>query len=140
MDEYIAVIRYLVVDGPLIIGGKSLGGRVASLVAQEEYDAGHVAGLVCLGYPFHPPGRVEKLRTAHLLEMKVPTLIVQGERDTFGTIEDVAGYGLPANIRLYWAGDGDHDLKPRKKSGMTAEQNWQSAVDAIAGWVAQTVA
>ena len=139
MDEYRTAISGIGVNGPIIIGGKSLGGRVASLIAQEEWEAGRVAGLVCLGYPFHPPGKPDKLRTSHLLELTVPSLIVQGERDRFGTIEDVAGYGLPSNIKIYWAGDGDHDLKPRKKSGLTVEQNWQDAVNAIASWVLQIV-
>ena len=139
LDEYRSAITALGNPGPLIIGGKSLGGRVASMIAGDEYEAGRIAGLLCLGYPFHPPGREENLRTAHLLEMTAPALVVQGERDTLGTIEEVAGYGLPSNIRLYWAGDGDHDFTPRKKSGLTVEQNWQGAVDAIAAWVAQTV-
>lgn len=139
LDEYRSAITELGNPGPLIIGGKSLGGRVASMIAGDEYEAGRIAGLLCLGYPFHPPGREENLRTAHLLDMTAPALVIQGERDTFGAIEEIAGYGLPSNIRLYWAGDGDHDFKPRKKSGLTVEQNWQGALDAIAAWVAQTV-
>lgn len=137
LDEYRAAIESLAEQGPLFIGGKSLGGRVASMVAQELYGAGQIAGLVCLGYPFHPPGKPEKLRTDHLMTLSAPMLIVQGERDPFGTLQDVAGYGLPGNIRLQWAPDGDHDLKPRKKSGMTAEQNWQEAIQAIGDWVGE---
>lgn len=135
--EYRAAIERLAEQGPLFIGGKSLGGRVASMVAQELYDTGQVAGLVCLGYPFHPPGKLQKLRTDHLMTLSAPMLIVQGERDPFGTRQDVAGYNLPGNIRLHWATDGDHDLKPRKKSGMTAEQNWQEAIQAIGSWVGE---
>ena len=70
----------------LIIGGKSMGGRVASLVADDS----NAAGLVCLGYPFHPPGKPEKLRTAHLATLRTPALICQGTRDPFGTRADVA--------------------------------------------------
>lgn len=115
----------------LVIGGKSMGGRMASLVAD---DAG-VRGLVCLGYPFHPPGRPEKLRTEHLAALKTPTLICQGERDPFGTKDEVPGYTLSDKIELHWAPDGDHGLKPRKKSGHTEEENIAAAVDAIAGFM-----
>lgn len=134
MDEYRAAIVALDADAPLIIGGKSLGGRVASLIAQEEFDAGRVSGLVCLGYPFHPPGKPDKLRTAHLMELTLPVLIVQGERDPFGGVDEVANYGLPDSIELHWASDGDHSLKPRKRSGRTAEDNWGEAVEAISVW------
>ena len=81
------VVEELGAEG-LVVGGKSMGGRIASMVAEE---AG-VAGVVCFGYPFHPPGRPEKLRTAHLEAIETPVLIVQGERDTFGRPEEVAGY------------------------------------------------
>lgn len=137
MDEYRDAIAVLGARAPLFIGGKSLGGRVASLIAQEEFDAGRVSGLVCLGYPFHPPGKPEKLRTAHLAALTVPMLVVQGERDPFGGVEEVAGYGLPGTISLHWAPDGDHSLEPRKRSGRTAEQNRREAVAAIAGWASR---
>jgi len=113
--------------GPLAIGGRSLGGRMASLIADDS----PVQGLVCLGYPFHPPGKPERLRTAHLEGLRTPTLICQGMRDPFGTFEEVAGYRLSPAIRLHWAEDGDHGLEPRKSSGRTKEQNWNEAVDAI---------
>jgi len=114
----------------LIIGGKSMGGRMASLVAEE---AG-VRGLACLGYPFHPAGKPERLRTEHLATLKTPCLICQGTRDSLGKAEEVAGYELAQSIRLHWAEDGDHDLKPRKASGRTAEQNWTEAVEALDGF------
>lgn len=118
-------------DGRLLIGGKSLGGRVASLVAQSEFDRGRIAGLVCLGYPFHPPKQPEKLRTAHLLDLTCPSLIVQGERDPFGGPEEVATYGLSDAIRVHWARDGDHDLAPRRSSGATLDGNLLDAVGEI---------
>lgn len=118
--------------GNLIIGGKSMGGRIASMVADE---AG-VAGLVCLGYPFHPPGKPEKLRTEHLAGLKTPALILQGERDPFGRREEVGGYGLSRSIAVDFLPDGDHDLKPRKKSGRTREENWQDAVARIVRFIA----
>ncbi len=123
--------------GRLAIGGKSLGGRIASLVAEE---AG-VRGLVCLGYPFHPPGKPDKLRTAHLETLRTPTLIVQGVRDPLGTAEEVPGYTLAPAIRVRWASDGDHSLVPRNASGRTAGQNWTEAMDAVAdflGGIART--
>jgi predicted alpha/beta-hydrolase family hydrolase len=122
------------VPGRLVIGGKSLGGRVASLIAQEEFEAGRVSGLVCLGYPFHPPGRPDKLRTAHLSQLRLPVLIVQGERDPFGGRDEVPGYGLPASVALHWAADGDHGFKPPKASEASEADNHRAAADAIAAW------
>ncbi len=132
LEAWRAVIAEL---GPerLVIGGKSMGGRMASLVADET----GVRGLVCLGYPFHPPGKPERLRTAHLESLRTPALIVQGSRDPFGRAEEVPGYSLSAAIRLHWAEDGDHDLKPRKASGRTQEQNWQEAVAAVVGFLGE---
>jgi predicted alpha/beta-hydrolase family hydrolase len=116
----------------LVIGGKSLGGRMASRVA----DAAGVKGLVCLGYPFHPPGRPERLRTAHLERLRTPTLILQGERDPFGSRDEVADYGLSPAIRLHWLADGDHGLAPRKRSGRSEQQNRDEAIAAIVDFVA----
>ena len=99
----------------LAIGGKSMGGRIASMVADE---AG-VRGLVCLGYPFHPPGKPEKLRTEHLAALRTPALIVQGTRDPFGTKDDVAAYELSKKIRVVWVEGGDHSLKPPAKGPST---------------------
>lgn len=121
MPEYIAAIDALKAKGKLIIGGKSMGGRVASMIADEMYAAGKVAGLVCLGYPFHPMGKPGQLRTKHLEGLKCPALIVQGTRDIMGTAEEVARYRLSKAIEVLWLEDGDHDLKPRKAiSGFTA--------------------
>ena len=106
-----AVAKALPKGGQLCIGGKSMGGRVASLVADGLYARGAVAALVCLGYPFHPIGKPDKLRTAHLAEFKCPALIVQGERDAFGSREEVARYKLARTIRMHWVAGGDHDLK-----------------------------
>ena len=115
----------------LAIGGKSMGGRMASLVADEL----GAAGLICLGYPFHPPGKPERLRTAHLEAIESPTLIVQGTRDPFGARAEVRDYGLSDALRLHWAEDGNHDLAPRKASGRSAEENWSEAMDAVAGFL-----
>ncbi|MBB76329.1 MAG: alpha/beta hydrolase [Planctomycetaceae bacterium] len=115
----------------LVIGGKSLGGRIASLVADEM----PVAGLVCLGYPFHPAGRPDRLRTAHLQTLRVPTLILQGERDRLGNKHEVATYALSDRIQVQWLTDGDHDLVPRKRSGRTRQHNWDQAVRMTAEFI-----
>jgi predicted alpha/beta-hydrolase family hydrolase len=111
----------------LVVGGKSMGGRIASMVADEV----GARGLVCLGYPFHPPGRPEKLRTKHLETLSTPALIVQGTRDAFGTPEDVAAYSLSRAIRFAWLEDGDHSWKPRASSGRTEAQNMADGVAAM---------
>src|SRR6201999_980584 len=98
----------------LISGAKSMGGRIASMAADPLFEAKRIAGLLCLGYPFHPPGRPEQLRTAHLLELKRPELICQRPRDPFGTHEEISGMNLSKAIELLWLEDADHDLRPRK--------------------------
>lgn len=112
----------------LVIGGKSMGGRMASLLADEQ----QVAGLVCLGYPFHPTGKPQQLRTAHLHHLTTPTLIVQGSRDALGTRDEVGGYALSTQIECLWLEDGDHDLKPRRKSGYSHAQHMQTAAASVA--------
>lgn len=126
-ETWMRVIEMLGHEG-LVIGGKSMGGRIASLVADEV----SIAGLVCLGYPFHPVGKPDQLRVEHLQRIKTPTLIVQGERDPFGNLEEVAGYRLSPVVRIAWMGDGDHSYKPRRASGRTEEQNWEAALVEIA--------
>jgi hypothetical protein len=118
-------------DPRIFVGGKSLGGRVASMVADEA----RVAGLVCLGYPFHPPGRPEKLRTAHLENLETRALFVQGTRDPFGTREEVGGYRLSPRIALHWLSDGDHSWKPRASSGRTEAQNLEEGIAAVAAFL-----
>ncbi len=115
----------------LVVGGKSMGGRIASMVADE---AG-VAGLVCLGYPFHPPGQPDKLRVAHLAELRTPALFVQGTRDAFGTEDEVSQYPLSKKIRVLFLPDGDHSFKPRAGAGRTEAQNLEQAVEAVAGFL-----
>ncbi|RVC42343.1 alpha/beta fold hydrolase [Mesorhizobium sp. M4A.F.Ca.ET.090.04.2.1] len=134
----IADLRAKGVTGKLIIGGKSMGGRVASMVADEMFAKGEIAGLVCLGYPFHPPGKPEQLRTKHLLGLKTPTLIFQGTRDEFGTKDEVATYGLSNAIEMIWLEDGDHDLKPRKAiSGFSTGDHLKTVAETTAAKFAQ---
>ena len=128
--EFEAVIAEIAVPA-LYIGGKSMGGRVASMIA----DRLRPAGVICLGYPFHPPSKPEKLRTEHLETITTRTLIVQGERDPFGRREEVEAYPLSTAVNMTWATDGDHDLKPRKESGHTHEDNIAAAADAVAAFM-----
>lgn len=115
------------VAGPIAIGGKSMGGRMASLLADElGADA-----LVCLGYPFYAAGKPEKPRVAHLAHVKTPTLIVQGERDALGNREAVEAYTLSPAIEVHWLVAGDHDLKPLKASGYSHAQHLEAAADRI---------
>ena len=119
------------VAGQIAIGGKSMGGRMASLVADEL----NADALVCLGYPFYAAGKPEKPRVAHLAQLKTPTLIVQGERDALGNRAAVEAYTLAPGIELMWLEAADHDLKPLKASGFTHEQHLDAAADRIAGWL-----
>lgn len=136
--EYRAAVeaaRKTIRTGPLAIGGKSMGGRVASFVADELFAAGEVQALVCIGYPFHPPNKPQQLRTAHLEALACPTLIVQGDRDPFGGKPEIGDYALSSAIRFHWADDGDHDLGPRGASGFTRKGNLAAAADAIAAFL-----
>lgn len=125
-DTWLSVIESLETE-KLVIGGKSLGGRIASLIADEVA----AAALLCLGYPFHSSGKPEQQRIEHLKTIRTPTLIVQGERDSLGQKDEVAGYELSASIRIHWLTDGDHSFNPRKASGRTQEENWREAIEAI---------
>lgn len=136
-EEFLATVDALTVTGPLIIGGKSMGGRVASLVADDLFRVGRIAGLLCLGYPFHPTGKPQTLRTTHLEDIRTPTLICRGTRDAFGTRAEVEGYGLSEHIDFFWLEDGDHDLKPRKSvTGTTQDAYLQTTARACADWIA----
>lgn len=132
--EAISEAVQLGVENP-VIGGKSLGGRIASMVADEA----NVAGLLCLGYPFHPPGTPERLRTAHLATLRTKSLILQGERDPFGTKEEVATYSLSAAIEIGWIPDGDHSFKPRKSSGRTENENVALAIEKSATFITSVI-
>lgn len=136
IPEYHAAVTALGATGPLIIGGKSMGGRVASMISDDLSAEDAIAGLLCLGYPFHPPAKPEQLRTAHLVELRTPTLIVQGTRDEFGTRAEVSTYALSDRIEILWLEDGDHDLKPRKSvSGFTAADHLSTLASAVSRWV-----
>jgi len=131
-ESWLEVISRLGSPETLLIGGKSMGGRIASMVA----DRAGVRALVCLGYPFHPTGKPKVLRVSHLAAMETPALILQGERDAFGSREEIVSYTLSRAIRVVYLDDGDHSFKPRKSSGRTHEENMAQAVREIAAFVA----
>jgi predicted alpha/beta-hydrolase family hydrolase len=129
-ETWLRVIESLAADN-LVIGGKSLGGRIASMIADDVQPV----GLVCLGYPFHPTGKPDQLRIEHLKGIQTPTLIVQGERDAFGNRSEVAAYPLSKNVRLHWLPDGDHSFKPRAKSGRSQLDNWREGIQVVAEFI-----
>jgi len=91
---------------PLFIGGKSMGGRMASMLACSSTQP--IAGVLAFGYPFHPPGKPDKLRTDHFADIPCPFLVLQGERDTFGTREELKTLSMPKQPSYVWLSDGDH--------------------------------
>jgi predicted alpha/beta-hydrolase family hydrolase len=126
--------------GTLVIGGKSMGARIASQIAAVS--APDVEGLVFLGYPLHPPGKVEQLRAKHLPDIKVPMLFVQGSRDPFGTPDEVRPIlkELKARAEVYVVGTGDHSFKVLKRAGITQEDAYEGVLDRIELWLRQSFA
>jgi predicted alpha/beta-hydrolase family hydrolase len=116
LDTFRQVVEEHGGGAKVVVGGKSMGGRIASMIADE---AG-VRALVCFGYPFHPPGKPQTLRTAHLEALRTPALILQGTRDMFGTRADVETYTLSPSIRVQWMEGGDHSLKGRVPEAIEA--------------------
>jgi hypothetical protein len=122
---------------PLFIGGKSMGGRMASMLACTSTQP--IAGVLAFGYPFHPPGKLDKLRTDHFADIPCPFLVLQGERDTFGTREELKTLSMPKQPSYVWLSDGDHSLKPRKKSGVSELQNRETAALEASKFIANRV-
>jgi uncharacterized protein len=127
-------------ENRLAIGGKSMGGRIASQVAAA--DAGPMAGLVFLGYPLHPPGRPDRLRAEHLSRIKAPMLFVQGSRDAFGTSDELRPIidRLPARADLHVVEGGDHSFKVPRKAGLRQDEVHRQIQDFIASWLRRTIA
>jgi len=122
-------------DRPLFLGGKSMGGRMASHLAAEG--APNVAGLVFLGYPLHPPGKPAQLRSAHLSRITAPMLFVQGTRDPFGTPEELAPIliTLPAKVEVFPVDQGGHSFEVPKRGGRTRSEVIESVLDRVAAFV-----
>ncbi|WDE06900.1 alpha/beta hydrolase [Thalassomonas viridans] len=129
LDCYGEIIKQQADDLPVFLAGKSMGSRVAATLAGEVL--ANVRGVICLGYPFHPQKKPDKLRLEPLQQIRLPALIVQGERDALGSKEEIAGYQLSDLCELVFLPDGDHDLKPRVKSGFSHEQHMQRAAEEI---------
>jgi predicted alpha/beta-hydrolase family hydrolase len=138
--EQVSALQSQGPGGPLFIGGKSMGGRIASLLVDELAGSAGVRGCLCLGYPFHPPGKPDQLRTEHLATLRTPTLILQGERDSFGKRGEVEGYTLSAAIELQWISAGDHSFKPTRSSGFSEADTWQAAIKAADAFIQRQLA
>ncbi|CDU09361.1 MULTISPECIES: alpha/beta fold hydrolase [Vibrio harveyi group] len=130
LEAYEEVIAHFT-SQPIVIGGKSMGGRMSSLLAENEL----VAGIACLGFPFHPPGKPEKFKGDHLANIEKPTLILQGERDAFGKREEFDDFVLSSQVKVSFLPDGDHSFKPRKSSGHTEAGNIELAVEQLAAFI-----
>lgn len=131
LEAYQQVISEYAKDNAIVIGGKSMGGRMASLLAGEE----NVAAVACLGFPFHPPGKPENYKGDHLASVSKPLLILQGERDTFGKREEFSEFALSESVQVEFLPDGDHSFKPRKKSGFTEQGNIDLTVQRLATFI-----
>ncbi|EGU4186029.1 alpha/beta fold hydrolase [Vibrio parahaemolyticus] len=130
LEAYSEVIAHFA-SSPVVIGGKSMGGRMASLLAEHEL----VEGIACLGFPFHPPGKPEKFKGDHLASIDKPTLILQGERDTFGKREEFDEFVFSQQVKVSFLPDGDHSFKPRKSSGHTEAGNIALAVEQLSAFI-----
>ena len=131
VERYLAVVGALGGGSRLVIGGKSLGGRIATLIANQV----EAKGVVCLGYPFHPPEKPENTRIEYLKNIAASTLILQGAEDPFGSPDEVAEYGLPENVKVTWLDGGDHHLAMAGSSDAENEQNWTEGAQAIVEFI-----
>lgn len=123
---------------PLFIGGKSMGGRMATLLAAQTPQT-NVRAVVCFGYPFHPPGKPDKLRIEHLQDLSLPTLIIQGSRDRLGARDLVETLPLGGNIQIHWLESADHDLRPLQRSELTAESALRHAAEAARAFMLRVI-
>ncbi|MBO0406871.1 alpha/beta fold hydrolase [Aeromonas hydrophila] len=120
----------------LFLAGKSMGGRMAAELYQDGEDEMDAAGLLILGYPFHPPANRDRWRGDVLKQIKTPTLLLQGERDTFGTRAELADFSFSPAVSVHWLTDGDHGFKPRKSSGVSEQENLRQAAGQIKNFIA----
>ncbi|WP_061032574.1 alpha/beta fold hydrolase [Vibrio splendidus] len=134
LEAYQEIIEQTDAD-KLVIGGKSMGGRMASHLSELD----KVAAMACLGFPFHPPGKPENYKGEHLASLQKPCLILQGERDTFGKREEFVDFDLSNSIQVEFIPDGDHSFKPRKSSGYTEQQNIALTVEKLSAFVKEVL-
>ena len=130
--EFLSELLATYNDGiPLYLAGKSMGGRISTMVLEHLEQPINIEACFVFGYPFHPIGKPERLRIEHFDSIQTPIHIFQGTRDAMGAFGEVSGYNLPANIHLHWLEDGNHDLKPRKASGLTQLEHLDAAFETI---------
>lgn len=127
------VLQHIQPELPLFIGGKSMGGRMASMLVTDATSS--VVGVLAFGYPFHPLGKPEKLRIDHFAQIPCPFIVLQGERDNFGNRDELSQLHLDKRPDFIWLPDGDHSLKPRKRSGYTELDNLETAAQAAADFI-----
>ena len=132
---FASVIANITTLLPVFLAGKSMGGRVAATMA-ETYDE-KIKGIICLGYPFHPQKQPDKLRLAPLQNTTQPILIVQGDRDALGDQQEISTYDFSEKCQMVFLADGDHNLKPRVKSGFTHQQHLRSTANEILSFISK---
>ena len=133
---------------PLFLAGKSMGGRVAATITSQLDDIGElvgydavqsVRGTICYGYPFHPSAKPDSLRLAPLQERIRPVMIIQGERDKLGDRAEIECYDVAQCCQIHFVEDGDHDLKPRVRSGFTHQAHIETAAKVTNTFIEQTI-
>ncbi len=139
LTRYREVLDTFSDDLPLFIGGKSMGGRASTLLMAEDDAPEQVSGTIVAGYPFHAPGKTEKLRIDHFADIKCPALILQGERDSMGNQSLVSELSLPAAVNIHYLPDGDHSLKPRKASGYSYQSHMEKAADEAVAFIQRQI-
>lgn len=134
---YHSVVAEVDTNLPIYIAGKSMGGRVAATLAGDKAFTLHhkIRGVICLGYPFHPVKKPEKLRLAPLQDTQLPVLILQGQRDALGSEIEINSYEISSRCQIQYFNDGDHDLKPRVKSGYNLTQHQVAAVNKMRNFI-----
>ena len=121
----------------LVLGGRSMGGRICSLVAGDAVDPVPALGLALLGYPLHPPGKPETLRVEHFKRLTMPVLFASGTRDAFGTPAELKRHAkmVKGPVTFHWIETGDHGFKPLKASGLNADDALRGVAEAVVGFV-----
>jgi uncharacterized protein len=121
----------------LVLGGRSMGGRYASLMVADADDPLPALGLALLGYPLHPAGHPEKLRAEHFPRLHVPVLFVSGTRDSLASATGLQEHAkaIPGPVSFHWIETADHGFKPLKSSGITTAAALRDAADAVVAWV-----
>ena len=130
-QTYLAVMNSMRMRTPLVIGGRSAGARSACRIARSV----GAKGVLALSFPLHPPGRPEKSRVAELLGARVPTLVVQGENDTFGTPAE-----FPSHVDLAVVPGGDHSLRVPKSGPVDQEEALSLVLEATLEWIVREIA